>query len=73
MNMHPSYWTIQKVHQVQPNSAAFSTSSFVNAQPLLFCNQCNYETPPEGGIQLTASKWICSKCWVERARHKRHK
>lgn len=73
MNMHPSYWSLQRVHETQPNSAAFSTSSFVKAQPLLLCNGCNYETPPEGGIQLTASKWICSKCWVERARHKRHK
>lgn len=73
MNMHPSYWSLQKVHQVQSKSAAFSASSLVKAQPLQYCNSCDYDTPPEGGIQLTTSKWICSKCWVERTRHKRHK
>lgn len=73
MNMHPSYYNLQKVHQIQPKSAAFSTTSLVNAQPLLYCNKCNYETPPEGGVQLTASKWICSKCWVARVRNKSHK
>ena len=69
MNMHSSCRDLQNVHRIQPKSAEFSITSFVNAQPLRYCNKCHYETPPEGGIQLTASKWICSKCWVDRTRH----
>lgn len=29
---------------------------------LKFCNSCDCEKPPEGGIQVNA-KWLCQVCW----------
>jgi hypothetical protein len=30
------------------------------------CNKCEEMRPPEGGIQMSAAKWICACCWTKR-------
>jgi len=30
------------------------------------CNACNEMKPPEGGIQLSHTKWHCARCWANR-------
>ena len=30
------------------------------------CNQCNELKPPEGGIQMSHTKWHCAGCWATR-------
>lgn len=35
------------------------------SQPLKHCDQHKALVPPEGGIQLTPSKWMCASCWVK--------
>jgi hypothetical protein len=31
------------------------------------CNKCETVKPPEGGIQMSPSKWYCAHCWTRRA------
>jgi hypothetical protein len=31
------------------------------------CTHCNEMKPPEGGIQLSHTKWHCAACWAGRA------
>jgi hypothetical protein len=31
------------------------------------CNNCNEMKPPEGGIQLSHTKWYCAACWAGRS------
>ena len=31
------------------------------------CNKCELAKPPEGGIQMSPSKWHCASCWTLRA------
>jgi len=31
-----------------------------------FCNKCATMRPPEGGIELSATKWHCASCWAKR-------
>ena len=33
---------------------------------LQLCNKCEEKRPPEGGIQMSAAKWICACCWTKR-------
>ena len=30
------------------------------------CNKCDDIKPPEGGIQMSPSKWYCAPCWTKR-------
>jgi hypothetical protein len=30
------------------------------------CNKCEEMKPPEGGVQMSPSKWHCAPCWVKR-------
>jgi hypothetical protein len=30
------------------------------------CSQCNEMKPPEGGIQMSQTKWHCVVCWANR-------
>jgi hypothetical protein len=30
------------------------------------CAQCNEMKPPEGGIQMSHTKWHCVSCWTNR-------
>jgi hypothetical protein len=32
---------------------------------LKFCNNCQTEKPPEGGVQVNA-KWLCQLCWTRK-------
>ena len=34
--------------------------------PLKLCNKCEEKRPPEGGIQLSPSKWYCAACWAKK-------
>ena len=31
------------------------------------CAQCNELKAPEGGIQMSHTKWHCATCWTNRA------
>lgn len=33
------------------------------ANSFKFCNPCKQDKPPEGGVQMTPSKWVCYSCW----------
>lgn len=52
-----------KKHTLKPNPAVFDEELFKRAQALKLCGVCNIERVPEGGVQVTASKWVCYKCW----------
>jgi hypothetical protein len=28
------------------------------------CHDCNRDRLPEGGVQMTAKRWICARCWA---------
>ena len=30
-----------------------------------YCTECKRDRFPEGGIFLTATRWICSECWLK--------
>ena len=30
------------------------------------CNKCDEMKPPEGGIQMSPTKWHCASCWAKR-------
>ena len=30
------------------------------------CDKCEILKPPEGGIQMSPSKWYCAHCWTKR-------
>jgi len=30
------------------------------------CNKCEEMKPPEGGVQMSPSKWHCAVCWTRR-------
>ena len=34
---------------------------------LKHCDRCEEKRPPEGGIQMSQSKWHCAACWTKRA------
>jgi hypothetical protein len=36
------------------------------AHKLQLCSKCNKEKPPEGGVEMSATKWICASCWTDR-------
>ena len=27
------------------------------------CQACDQSRPPEGGIQLSRTRWVCASCW----------
>lgn len=31
------------------------------------CSKCESMRPPEGGINMSPTKWICAVCWTKRA------
>lgn len=35
------------------------------------CTECNRNRLLEGGIFLTATRWICAKCWLKFLQGKR--
>lgn len=38
-----------------------------NTQRFKQCDKCDVSKPPEGGIQMSPSKWYCAACWALRA------
>lgn len=31
------------------------------------CQKCDKPRPPEGGIEMSTTRWICAACWTVRA------
>jgi len=29
-----------------------------------YCTECKQDRLPEGGIHLTATRWLCARCWL---------
>ena len=38
----------------------------VHGHKLQLCNKCEEMRLPEGGVQMSASRWICASCWTNR-------
>lgn len=38
----------------------------VHGHKLRLCNKCEEMKPPEGGVQMSGSRWICASCWTNR-------
>ena len=38
----------------------------MHAHKLQMCSKCNRERPPEGGVEMSATKWVCASCWTDR-------
>ena len=47
--------------------------SGLHAQKFKLCTKCNESKPPEGGIDLSQSKWYCAGCWIKRKMNERRK
>lgn len=45
----------------------------VHANKLRLCNKCEELKPPEGGVQMSAARWICASCWTNRAIRRTYK
>lgn len=39
----------------------------VHANKMQTCSKCLKEKPPEGGVEMSATKWVCASCWTNRA------
>lgn len=33
---------------------------------LQLCNKCAMEKPPEGGVEMSATRWLCASCWTDK-------
>jgi len=38
----------------------------VHGHKLQLCNKCALEKPPEGGVEMSATRWLCASCWTDR-------
>jgi formylmethanofuran dehydrogenase subunit E len=38
----------------------------VHGHKLRLCNKCEEMKPPEGGVQMSRSRWICASCWTNK-------
>jgi len=38
----------------------------MHGHKLRLCNKCEEMRLPEGGVQMSASRWICASCWTNR-------
>ena len=38
----------------------------VHGHKLQLCNKCALMKPPEGGVEMSATKWLCASCWTNR-------
>lgn len=45
----------------------------VHGHRLKLCNKCEEMKPPEGGVQMSAARWICASCWTDRETGKKLK
>ena len=34
---------------------------------LRLCSKCEKTKPPEGGIEMSPTRWICAVCWTHKA------
>jgi hypothetical protein len=51
-------------HQLHmPNS----TTNLRNAHRFKLCSKCNESKPPEGGIDMSPTRWMCAACWTIKA------
>ena len=66
-------WKLQSGEKL---SSKKMKSNFVNnhlrlngnthAHKLQLCSKCMKEKPPEGGVEMSATKWVCASCWTDR-------
>jgi hypothetical protein len=45
----------------------------VRANKMQICSKCLKEKPPEGGVEMSATKWVCASCWTNRAIRRTYK
>jgi|AntAceMinimDraft_1070359.scaffolds.fasta_scaffold26814_1 hypothetical protein len=38
----------------------------LTGRPFKECGKCEEMCPPEGGIEVSAIKWLCASCWAIR-------
>lgn len=38
-----------------------------NAHRFKLCNKCEEKKPPEGGIEMSSTRWLCAACWTHKA------
>jgi hypothetical protein len=38
----------------------------VHGHKLQLCNKCALKKPPEGGVEMSATRWLCASCWTDR-------
>jgi hypothetical protein len=38
----------------------------VHGHKLQMCSKCLNEKPPEGGVEMSATRWMCASCWTDR-------
>lgn len=37
-----------------------------NGHRFKLCGKCSQSKPPEGGIDMSPTRWICASCWTIR-------
>lgn len=37
------------------------------------CSKCNQDKPPEGGIEMSPTRWLCASCWTNKAIRRTYK
>ena len=37
-----------------------------HSHKLQMCSKCLRDKPPEGGVEMSATRWICASCWTDR-------
>ena len=37
------------------------------AHKFKFCSNCESDKPPEGGIEISPTRWICMGCWIRKS------
>lgn len=43
------------------------------AHQLKLCSKCKNMKPPEGGIEMSPTRWMCASCWTNKAIRRTYK
>ena len=52
---------------------SFATRSIIlpgslkTSEALRECSKCGDQRAPEGGVDLSPTRWVCARCWARRA------
>lgn len=44
--------------------------SGIQGQKYKTCAKCSKDQPPEGGIEMSPTRWVCVLCWTRKAQSK---